>query len=573
MRMSRLFGRTLREIPQEAEMESHRLLLRAGMIRQVASGIYAYLPLGWQVLRRIADLMRQEMNAIDGQEILMPVVHPAELWRESGRWDEIGPELVRFQDRVGRDMVLGFTHEEVVTELARREISSYRQLPLMLYQIQTKVRDEPRPRGGLVRMREFNMKDGYSLHPSTEDLKAYYPRVYQAYSNIFHRAGVEAIAVEADPGVMGGAISHEFIMPSEAGEDSLVHCPNCNYAANAENASFQKPDYGRDEEKPLEEVGTPGMETIEGVARYLGVPVHRTLKAVFYSLNGEVVFAVIRGDLEVSERKLANLLKVPELKLASQEELKAAGIVVGYASARGLRGKVRVVADDSINLGANFVMGANREGFHLRNANYPRDFEVDMVADIAQVEDGHPCPRCGGELELQRGIELGHIFQLGTKYSEAMGARFLDSEGQERPLVMGCYGIGLDRLMAACVEQNHDGRGICWPVSLAPAEIYLVALGVSNKEVSSTADSIYAELREQGYQVLYDDRQESAGVKFNDADLIGLPVRLTLSRRTLAQGGVELKRRDEESYRIVPYAALATEVQRALAQGRDGIER
>jgi prolyl-tRNA synthetase len=319
--------------------------------------------------------------------------------------------------------------------------------------------------------------------------------------------------------------------------------------------------------KPLEEVATPGMETIEEVAGYLGVPVHRTLKAVFYSAGGEVVFAVIRGDLEVNEAKLASLLRVPELRLATEEELVAVGIVVGYASPRGLGDGIKVVADDSIGLGANFVMGANREGYHFRNANYPRDFEVDVTGDIALVEDGHLCPFCGGGLELERGIELGHIFQLGTKYSESMGARFLDAQGEEHPLVMGCYGIGLDRLMAACVEQNHDERGIRWPVSLAPADVYLVALGGRSGEVSSAAEGLYAELAEQGYRVIYDDRRESVGVKFNDADLIGLPVRLTVSQRTLAQGGVELKRRDEETYRIVPHADLAAEIQKALAEG------
>lgn len=566
MRMSRLFGRTLREVPQEAELESHRLLLRAGMIRRVAAGIYAYLPLGRRVLAKIAEIIRQEMDAIEGQELLMPVVHPAELWQESGRWYEVGPEMVRFQDRLGRDMVLGITHEETITDLVRREVNSYRQLPLMLYQIQTKFRDEPRPRGGLIRMREFTMKDGYSFHAAFEDLEAYYPRVYQAYSNIFRRVGVGVMAVEASSGMMGGAISHEFVMPSEVGEDTLVHCPACGYAANTDNATFQKPDYGRGAEGELMEMATPGMETIQEVADYLGLPVHRTLKAVFYSAQGGVVFAVIRGDLEVNEAKLAGLLKVSNLRLASPEELKAAGIVAGYASPRGLRGEVKVVADDSIRLGANFVMGANREGYHLVNANYPRDFSVEVIGDIALAEGGHPCPRCGMGLKLQRGIELGHIFQLGTKYSEAMGARFLDAEGREHPLIMGCYGIGLDRLMAAVVEANHDGYGIRWPASIAPVEVYLVSLAAGESQVEAASDGIYAELGERGFGVLYDDRAESAGVKFNDADLIGPPLRLTVSKRTISQGGVELKRRGEKAYRLVPRADLLGEVARELAR-------
>ncbi len=563
--MSHLFGRTLREVSQEAEMASHRLLLRAGMIRQLAAGIYTYLPLAWRVLRKIEEIMREEMDAIGGQEISMPVVQPAELWQESGRWHELGPVLFRLRDRANRDLVLGMTHEEVITDLVRREVNSYRQLPFMLYQIQTKVRDEPRPRGGLVRVREFIMKDGYSFHADEADLRAYYPQVYQAYASIFRRCGLDALVVEADPGMMGGSLSHEFMLVTEAGENSLAICGGCDYAANAEVASFRKKSFPLEREEEILEVATPGMKTIEAVADFLEVESSKTLKAIFYSANGEVTFAVIRGDLEVNETKLANALKVPELRLASEEELAAAGLVAGYASPIGLEGRVKVVADDSILLGNNFVAGANREGYHLKNVNYPRDFKVDLLTDIALVQGGEFCPRCEGRLRVTRGIELGHIFQLGTKYSEALGATFSDASGRQKPIVMGCYGIGLGRLMAACVEQNHDDFGIIWPVSIAPYQLHLIGLGMADGEALKRAEELYRRLKDKGYAVLYDDREESAGVKFNDADLIGIPLRLTVSQRTLKENGVEVKLREAKESRIVGFADLEDQIEALLS--------
>lgn len=554
MRFSRLLGRTLRETPAEADLISHQLMLRAGMIRPLAAGIYSYLPLGWRVLRKIEAIIREEMDAIGGQELSLPVVNPAEVWIATGRYDAPapGPALVRFKDRAGRPMVLAMTHEEVVADLLRREIHSYRQLPLMVYHIQTKFRDEPRPRGGLLRAREFTMKDAYSCHADSASLDEYYPRMYQAYTNIFRRCGVETIAVEADTGIMGGAISHEFMIVNEEGEDTLILCPGCGYAANAEKAIFALPPQEREPEQPIEEVATPGCDTIQSVAEYVGVPTRQTLKAVFYTTSdGQVIFVVIRGDLEVNEVKLSNVLGGTGLEPASDEALCEAGIVAGYASPVGYKGSARVIADQSITAGSNFVVGANKEGYHLKNVNYPRDFTADMVVDIALARAGDACAKCGRALTAVRGIELGHLFKLGTKYSEAVGATYLDPNGQARPIVMGSYGIGTGRLMAAIVEQHHDEKGIVWPASVAPFQIHLVALSTNEPEVVEQAEILYRELEEHGYEVLYDDRDETAGVKFNDADLIGIPWRLTISRRTLTQDGIELKRRDEAREQLV----------------------
>jgi prolyl-tRNA synthetase len=563
LRLSQVFGNTLREAPAEAQMPSHRLLLRAGMIRQVATGIYSYLPLGWRVLRKIHAIVREEMDAIGGQEMLMPSAQPAELWQETGRYAEAGPVLARFRDRTGRELVLGITHEEVVTDLARREVHSYRQLPFMVYQIQTKFRDEPRSRGGLIRAREFTMKDGYSFHADQADLDSYYPRVYQAYLDIFRRCGAEVVPVEADPGLMGGAASHEFMALNEAGEDTVIMCEGCDYAANAENAQA-RPSVAADEPPDeLQEVATPGMTTIEEVAHYLGVTPEQTLKAIFYSAPGEVVFALIRGDLDVNETKLARVLGVSDLALATPEEVDEAGITAGYASPVGHHGTARVVADQSIQWGSNFVAGANREGYHLRNVNYPRDFEVDLLGDIAAVQDGDTCDGCGGVLRASRSIELGHIFKLGTRYSELLSAAYLDADGDSRRLVMGCYGIGTGRLMSTVVEQAHDERGIVWPPAIAPFHIHLLSLGTEEQTVE-TAESLYADLSARGYEVLYDDRDESAGVKFNDADLIGIPLRLTISPRSLRAGGVEAKLRSSAEPELLPLPSLEERIRELL---------
>jgi prolyl-tRNA synthetase len=521
------------------------------MIRQVATGIYSYLPLGWRVLHKIEGILREEMNDIGGQEMRMPSAQPADLWQETGRYSEAGPVLARFRDRAQRELVLGITHEEVVTDLARREVNSYRQLPFMVYQIQTKFRDEPRSRGGLVRAREFAMKDGYSFHAHPSDLDDYYPKVFQAYQNIFSRCGVDAVPVEASPGLMGGATSHEFMALSDDGEDTLVTCEGCDYAANAENAVAKRARGILDSERPLEEVATPGMTTIEDVASYLGVTPRETLKALLYSARDELLFVVIRGDLEVSESKLASAVGASELSMAEQDVVEEAGIVAGYASPVGQKASFRTIADESVTMGSNFVAGANKAGHHLLNVNYPRDFAVDLLADIATVQDGDECSRCGAALGTTRGIELGHIFKLGTRYSELMGATFQDRGGHSQPLVMGCYGIGVGRLMAAAVEQCHDDRGIVWPLGIAPYQVHIVALR-GDAVIVDTAESLYLDLGSAGYEVLYDDRDESAGVKFNDADLIGIPIRLTVGSRSLRAGGVEIGRRASEKADVVP---------------------
>lgn len=568
MRMSRLFGRTLREAPVEAELISHQLLLRAAMIRQIASGLFSYLPLGWRVLRKIERIMRDEMDAIGCQEMCMPLVNPAEIWQATGRWQAPAPglALLRFKDRGGHDMVLAMTHEEVVVQLLKSEISSYRQLPVMVYHIQTKFRDEPRPRGGLVRVREFIMKDAYSAHADYESLDEFFVRIYAAYERIFERAGLKVISVEADTGLMGGVASVEFMVRSSMGEDVLILCPRCGYAANLERAEFAFASLPEEPELPMEEIATPGCKTIEAVAAYVGVPTCKTYKAVFYETEtGELIFAVIRGDLEINEVKLSNLLGGVTLYPARAETLSAAkGIVPGYASPIGVTG-VKVIGDRSITAGRNFVAGANKEGYHVKNASYPRDFAVDILADIALAREGDACPRCGAPLAETRGIEVGHLFKLGTKYSEAVGATYLGRDGTSKPIVMGSYGIGIGRLMAAIVEQHHDEHGIIWPISVAPCQIHLLHLG-AEPEVMKAAEQLYADLQEGGYEVLYDDRFESAGVKFNDADLIGVPLRLTVSARNLRQGAIEAKLRWEKEKRLLSLYELFDTLPSLLAR-------
>ncbi len=555
MRLSHLFGRTLRETPADAEMISHRLLLRAGMIRRLGAGIYTYLPLGWRVANKVIDILRQEMDAIDGQELLMPVVHPAEIWQASGRWESVDETLLRFQDRTGRDMVLAMTHEEVVADLLRREVDSYRQLPMTVYHIQTKFRDEPRSRGGLVRVREFLMKDAYSIHANEQSLNEYYPKMVQAYKNIFARCGLSPIPVEADTGAMGGSDSHEFILINEHGEDTIVTCANCDYAANTERATLAKPPAGAPgAPAPIAEVATPGCKTIADVARFIGVPTTQTLKAVFFATEGaepRLIFAVIRGDLEVNETKLSNVVGGKPLRAAREDEIAACGAVPGYASPIGIHGAL-VVADDSVHLGGDFVAGANKEGYHLSGVNYGRDFRADLVADIALARDGDACPRCGGALRVQRGIELGHCFKLGTRYTERNNIMFNDVDGVEKPFVMGSYGIGVGRLIAAVIEAHHDEYGIVWPESVAPFAVHLLALGKTG-QVAEQAEALYERLTAAGIETLYDDRPDlSAGVKFNDADLIGCPLRITVSKRSLNKGGIEVKRRSERERTIVP---------------------
>ena len=553
MRMSRLFGHTLREAPAEAEHDSHRLLLRAGLVQQTAAGIYSYLPLGWRALMKIEQVVRDEMDAAGGQELLMPVLSPATLWEESGRLDKYGPSLFSLLDRRERRLVLGPTHEEVVVDLFRRNVQSYKELPQLLYQIQTKFRDETRPRMGLVRGREFGMMDLYSFHTNASDLDAAYERVFEAYKRVFERCGVPAIAVQADSGAIGGKDSQEFILVTDIGEDELLLCPGCGYAANTERAELRRPPAAATAALPLEDVYTPEQRTIEELARFLGVPAAETLKAVFYIADGNPVFVAIRGDVEVNETKLRNALDAVDLRLMTDAEVAANGLVAGSASPVSLAG-IRIVADDSAVESPNLVGGANRPDYHLRNVNYGRDWRADVVADIALARAGDACSRCGASLELRRGIEMGHIFKLGTVYSERMGASFLDADGREQAPIMGCYGIGTSRLLQCVIEANHDERGIVWPKSVAPYDLHLVGLGLDRPEIVGKADALYEALQAGGIEVLYDDRLETAaGVKFNDADLLGMPLRLTISPRSLEKDAVELKDRAGGDIELVPY--------------------
>lgn len=563
MRMSALFTQTLREAPSDAEIVSHKLLVKAGFIRQLGTGIYTLMPLAKRSIDKLENIMREEINAIGGQEIFMPVVHPADLWKETNRWYEIGSEMSRFKDKNERDMVLAMTHEEVVADLLRKDIQSYRQLPRLIYHIQTKWRDDPRPRAGLIRVREFTMKDSYTLDFDEQGLDKQYRAHYQAYFNIFNRCDLPTIAVKSDVGMMGGSLAHEYMYVTPAGEDTLMICNSCGYMANRQIATFRKPEAKKEKPKDIEKVETPAVDTIDALAKFLKIPTAKTSKAVFLVatiVDGKVetnkfVFAVVRGDMDVNETKLSNAIKAKEIRPAQEEEITAIGAVPGYASPVGIKHAL-VVVDDAIPDSPNLVAGANEQGYHLLNVNYERDYAANMVADIATAQDGDLCSECGELLAAQRGVEVGNIFKLGTKYTEALGATFLDKYGKEKPVIMGSYGIGSGRLLASVVEEHHDDKGIMWPISVAPYHVHLVVLKGGDKQ----ADKLYADLSAKRLEVLYDDRQESPGVKFNDADLIGLPIRLTVSTRSLEGGGVELKMRRDKKNEIVPFTEIIDKV-------------
>jgi prolyl-tRNA synthetase len=548
MRMSKLVGKTIRETPKDAHTVSHAFLIRGGYVRPVSAGIYSLLPLGKRVCQKIEKIIREEMNRVDGQEVLMPVVLPRELWEESGRYQSVGPELLRFKDRNGKDMLLGMTHEEAVVHLARGEISSYKQLPVMLYQIQTKYRDEARPRAGLIRVREFTMKDAYSFHASESCLQDYYARAHAAYVRIFERLGMKnVVSIESDTGMMGGAASHEFMAIADCGEDTVFSCSSCEYRANKEIARTALK-YERAPAKSLEKVHTPGKKTIEEVAQFLGVKPSQTGKAVFYSDDdGKLYFVVIRGDLEVNETKLRNLLKLRELKFANDEQIRGIGSVPGFASPLGISAKdIKIVFDRSAAESSGLVVGANELDYHTLGFDFDRDMKGVQVtvADIASAREGDPCPSCGHALKVDRGIEVGNIFQLGTKYSKSMNCTYLDQNGKAQLAIMGCYGIGVGRSMAAVIEQCHDKFGPIWPEEIAPYQVHLCALELSDETVKKTAEEIYDHLTGRGIEVLFDDRNEKAGSAFSDADLIGIPRRVIVSPKTLATGQVELKTRD-----------------------------
>jgi prolyl-tRNA synthetase len=542
MRLSHLFFSSLRDDPAEAEMVSHKLLVRAGYVRQLGSGIYTVLPLGFRVQKKIEQVIREEIDAIGGQEMEMPVVHPAELWKESGRYAKIGPELVRFKDRGGRDMVLAMTHEEVVANLLRDVVKSYRQLPAIVYHFQTKFRDEPRARGGLIRVREFVMKDSYSLDADEEGLDRSYQAHHRAYTRIFERLGLHTVAVGADVGIMGGSLAHEFMVLNEHGEDTLVLCDGCGYAANQQIAAVTKPEPAAEEPMPSEEVETPGTDTIASLAALLGVGTDRTAKAAFFVTgDGRLITAIVRGDFEVNETKLTNVVKaIGGLRPATADEIRAAGMEPGYASPIGAR-DTTVVVDDLVARSPNLVAGSNRAGFHLRNVNVGRDFTPDVVADIANARPGDPCPHCGQPLRLANGIEVGNIFKLGTDFTEKLNATYLAEDGSRHHVIMGSYGIGLGRAMACIVEEHHDERGIVWPAAVAPYPAHLVALGAGkDPAVAQEADALYERLAEAGVDVLFDDRDDSPGVKLTDAELLGMPLTVTISTRSLAAGGAEV---------------------------------
>jgi len=544
MRLSHLFFSTLRDDPSEAEMPSHRLLLRAGYVRQLGAGIYSLLPLGFRANKRVEQVIREELNAIGGQEMEMPVVHPADLWRETGRYDEIGPEMARFKDRGDRDMVLAMTHEEVVADLLRDVVKSYRQLPMIVYHFQTKFRDEPRSRGGLIRVREFVMKDSYSCDRDEEGLDAAYWAHHRAYTRIFERLGLDTVAVSSDVGMMGGSLAHEFMFLNPAGEDVLVLCQACGYAANRQVAPTAASEPEAEPPAALEEVETPNVTTIEALATFLDVPASRTAKATFFVTgDGTFIVAIVRGDYEVNETKLANATHaVGGIRPAQLEEITARGMVPGYGSPIGARDAL-VVVDALAAKSPNLVAGANRTGWHVRNVNVPRDYTPDIVVDIANVREGDACPDCGGPIILRNGIEVGNIFKLGTKYTAALGAEYLGEDGERHPIVMGSYGIGLGRNVACVVEAHHDEKGIAWPEEVAPYRAHLVAIG-GNKDpqVREVAERLHDTTKAAGpdLEILYDDRDESPGVKFTDAELLGMPWIITVSPRSLAAGGAEV---------------------------------
>lgn len=581
MRLSQAFGKTLRDAPADAEMISHQLLIRANFVRPLGAGIYTFMPFGYRVIRKLWRILAEEMDAIGGQELWMPNLHPAALWQATGRWHTVDV-LMKVVAGGGREYALSATHEEVVVDLALREVESYRDLPRMVYHISKKFRDEPRARGGLLRLREFVMKDAYTLDRDEAALDAYYPAMLQAYHNIFRRVGVPAQAVQADVGAMGGKSSHEFVVPHPQGEDSFISCMTCGYAANVEAAEFVRQGTPPSNLAPLQKVATPDCKTIADVAAYVGVPTSQTLKAVFYwwtpwsereekTAVGRLLFAVVRGDLEINEVKLINALGGGALRAATDEEITAVGATPGYASPAGLpvaptllQPGVLVVADTSITAGGDFVVGANAEGYHYTGANYPRDFSVTCLADIAQADNGHPCPRCHSPLVAQRAIEVGHCFKLGTRYSKAVNATYLDENGRPQHIFMGSYGIGLDRLMAMIVEIHHDADGIIWPLSVAPYQIHLLHVG-KGERAATVADRLYHELQQADFEVLYDDRETSAGIKFKDADLIGIPWRLTVSERNLESGIIEAKQRGTAVVQRVPMNELQPYLRQALS--------
>ena len=545
MKMSNMLISTLREVPAEAEIDSHKLMLRAGMMRKMAAGVYNYMPLGLKVLKKIEDIVREEMNAAGAQEFLASAMIPAELWQESGRWDAYGAEMFRLKDRGNRDFCLGPTHEEVFTDIARNEIKSYKQLPLNLYQIQTKYRDERRPRFGVMRSREFIMKDAYSFDRNQEGLDIVFDKMHDAYVKIFNRCGLDAKCVQADSGAIGGSNSAEFMVKSEVGEDDVVFCDCCNYAANIEKAVCTPEKEEKQEMLEVKESETPNARTIEEVAAFFGKDAKKFAKTILFNADGKIVAVMVRGDREINEVKVANAIgEVNSLELASNEEVQnATGAAVGFAGPIGIKVDILLVDAEVANM-YNFIVGANKTGYHLENVNYGRDFEG-TVGDFRNVTAGEKCPDCGSTVSIARGTEVGHIFKLGTKYSVAMNANFIDEDGKEKPFVMGCYGIGVTRTMASIIEQHHDENGIIWPLAVAPYHVSVIPVNVKDEEQVRVANELYNQLISMGVEALLDDRNERAGVKFKDSELMGIPMRITVGKK-IGDGEVEFKLRNGE---------------------------
>jgi prolyl-tRNA synthetase len=560
MRLSQAFLPTLKEDPSDAELASHKLMVRAGMMRKHAAGIYSLLPLGWRVTKKVAAIVREEMDRAGAQEVALPVMMPAELWQETGRWQAHGPELFRQRDRHAREYVLGPTHEEAVTDLVRNHVRSYRDLPQNLYQIGVKFRDEVRPRFGLMRAREFLMKDAYSFHADEAQLQETYEKMRAAYTAIFTRCGLTFTMVEADSGAIGGDVNHEFMVTAESGE-AEVFTSACGYAASSERATFAWTPHAAEPERPLAEKETPEKRTVEEVAAFLGVGPERLLKSLLWFAGDEPVLAIVPGDRELNEAKLARRMGGVPLRLATAGEIEAlTGGPLGFTGPVGLAGGIRMLVDATIQEGRNYVAGGNERDRHLVNVRIGRDFTATERADLATAKEGDRCPRCGDVMKVSRGIEVGHIFKLGTKYSESMGARYLDAEGKERTIVMGCYGIGITRTVAAAIEQGNDANGIIWPMPIAPYQVHVVPVNAKEARTRETAEALYASLTEAGLEVLYDDRDERPGAKFKDADLIGVPLRVTIGEKGLADGIVELRDRKSGAVERVPVGDASTAI-------------
>jgi|MTBAKSStandDraft_2_1061841.scaffolds.fasta_scaffold02037_3 prolyl-tRNA synthetase len=568
MRMSHFLGKQLKEDPKDAQMVSHKFLIRGGYIRQLSTGIYSFLPLGFRVKMKIEEIIREEMNAVGGQEVVMPVVHPADIWKETGRFDAIDESLLRFKDRSDKDHVLAMTHEEAAVHLVRNDVNSYKQLPFMIYQIQTKFRDEARSRGGLIRVREFTMKDAYSFHPDSVCLEKFYAVMHEAYMRIFKRSGLKNfISVQSDSGIMGGGVSHEFMSINPAGEDTLFLC-ECGYNANREIAEGRLPGESAKTALPLEEIATPGKKTIEDVCDFLKITPEKTAKCVFYTSEKGMVLVVIRGDREVNETRLKAHLQIEKLSYADDAAIRDCGAVPGYASPMGLDSdKLSIVLDISAAEGS-YVCGANKENAHMKHFTPSRDMKdiPHTKASVYTTIEGDLCPECGKPLSMARGIEIGNIFQLGTKYSAPMKALFLDEKGESREMIMASYGIGVGRLMATVIEDNHDDYGPIWPAAVAPFTVHLNALNLKEEEVRKTAESLYDAFIREGIDVLYDDRDERPGSQFSDADLIGAPLRVIVSKRNLEKGEVEIKQRGEKTSMTVPAEETVSKVKGLLAK-------